>query len=49
MNMHRLVLVVDDDQEILRMVSCILELEGYGVGITADGSSVLTLYCRSVD
>ena len=37
------ILVVDDDQEILKMVSRILELEGYGVAIAADGEAALAL------
>ncbi len=43
MNRHQLVLVVDDDQEMLKMVSRTLELEGYGVAIAADGKSALVL------
>ena len=37
------IMVVDDDQEILQMLKRILELEGYGVAIAADGSSALAL------
>ncbi len=43
MNRHQLVLVVDDDQEMLKMVSRTLELEGYGVAIASDGRSALVL------
>lgn len=44
MNGHRLVLVVDDDQEMLRMVSYVLELEGYGVAVATDGKAALALF-----
>ena len=37
------ILVVDDDQEMLRMLNCILELEGYGVATAADGVSAMAL------
>ena len=37
------IMVVDDDREILQMLKCILELEGYGVAIVADGGSALAL------
>ena len=37
------IVVVDDDQEILRMVSRTLELEGYDVATAADGNSALAL------
>ena len=41
-------MVVDDDQDMLRMLNRTLELEGYGVVIAADGSSALALLedCR---
>jgi len=37
------VMVVDDDQEMLRMLNRTLELEGCSVAIAADGSSALAL------
>lgn len=37
------IMVVDDDQEILRMLSCILELEGYSVTLATDGRAALAL------
>ena len=37
------IMVVDDDQEILRMLGRTLELEGYDVTTAADGRSALTL------
>jgi len=40
---HPYIIVVDDDQEILRMLSRILELAGYNVAIAADGRSALAL------
>ena len=43
MNGHQLVLVVDDDREMLSMVSYILELEGYGVAVAANGRAALAL------
>ncbi|GAI76614.1 unnamed protein product, partial [marine sediment metagenome] len=43
MKMHQLVLVVDDHQEMLRMVTRILELEGYDVVVANDGISALAL------
>ncbi len=43
MREHPRIMVVDDDQEMLRMVKRILELEGYSVAIAADGRSVLAL------
>lgn len=36
-------MVVDDDEEILRILSRTLELEGYDVVIAADGSTALVL------
>jgi len=38
-----LVLVVDDDQEMLRLLNRTLELEGFGVATAADGNSALIL------
>ena len=43
MKKHPSILVVDDDQEILRMLKRTLELEGYAVATAADGESALTL------
>ena len=43
MKRHQLILVVDDDQEMLRMLNRALELEGYGVAIAADSRSALIL------
>lgn len=37
------IIVVDDDQEMLKILNRTLELEGYDVAITADGSSALAL------
>jgi len=39
----QLILVVDDDQEILRMLNRILELEGYDVALAANGRTALAL------
>ena len=36
-------MVVDDDQEMLKMLNLTLELEGYDAIIVADGSSALAL------
>jgi len=36
-------LVVDDDQEVLRMVNRLFELEGYDVITAADGKSAMAL------
>ena len=36
-------LVVDDDQEVLRMVNRLFELEGYDVVTAADGKSAMAL------
>lgn len=43
MNKQRRILIVDDDQEILRMLSHIFELEGYSVVVAADGDSALAM------
>lgn len=40
------ILVIDDDQELLRIVSRTLELEGYNVSIASDGQSALSLFPR---
>ena len=40
---QRLILVVDDDQEMLKMLNRSLELEGYNVVLAEDGNSALTL------
>jgi len=37
------VVVVDDDQEMLRMLKCTLKREGYGVATATDSSSALAL------
>jgi len=41
---NQLILVVDDDKEMLRMLNVILELEGYDVITAADGRSAMTLF-----
>ncbi len=43
MKKHPLILVVDDDQEILDLVSTALELDGYDVATAIDGNSALAL------
>ncbi len=43
MKTNQSVLVVDDDHEILRMLSRALELEGYDVIIATNGNSALAL------
>jgi len=43
MKTKQLILVVDDDQEMMRMLNCILELEGYDVATAADGRQALAL------
>jgi len=43
MKRHQLILVVDDDQEVLRMLNRILDLEGFGVALAANGRTALTL------
>ena len=43
MKRKQLILAVDDDEEMLRMLSRILELEGYDVAIAANGRSALTI------
>jgi len=37
------IMVVDDDQDMLRMLKHTLELEGYGVAVAADSRSALAL------
>ncbi len=44
MKRNNLILVVDDDWEILKMVGRILELEGYDVITAASGSSALAIF-----
>jgi len=44
MKRNNLILVVDDDREILKMVGRILELEGYDVITAASGSSALAIF-----
>ena len=43
MKKHPSIMVVDDEPAILRMLSRILELEGYGVMLADNGASALTL------
>ena len=43
MNGNQLILVVDDDHEILKMVNRLFELEGYDVITAADGKSAMAL------
>ena len=43
MERKQLILAVDDDEEMLRMLSRILELEGYGVALAANGRAALTV------
>lgn len=43
MKRKQLILAVDDDEEMLRMLSRILELEGYDVALAANGRAALTI------
>jgi len=43
MKRNQLILAIDDDEEMLRMLSRILELEGYDVAIAANGRAALTI------
>ena len=43
MKRYQSILLVDDDEEILRMLSRILELEGYDVAVAAGGEAGLAL------
>jgi len=43
MKRNHLILTVDDDEEMLRMLTRILELEGYDVAIAADGRAAVTM------
>lgn len=43
MNDRQLIMVVDDDQEMLRLLNRTLELEGFDTIVVADGDSALTL------
>jgi len=43
MKSRELILVVDDDVEILKMLSRTLELEGFDAATAADGSSALAI------
>ena len=43
MKKQELILVVDDDREMLKMLNRTLELEGYGVALADDGRSALTM------
>ncbi len=44
MKRHPHIMVVDDDQAILKLLSRILETEGYGVVPASDGRSALALF-----
>ncbi len=37
------IMVVEDNQQMMRMLNRTLQLEGYGVAMVADGSSALTM------
>jgi len=43
MKKRRCIMTVDDDQNMLRMLSRLLEVEGYGVTLATDGKSALAL------
>lgn len=43
MDDRKLIMVVDDDQEMLRLLNRTLELEGFDAIVVADGESALTL------
>jgi len=43
MDDRQLIMVVDDDQEMLRLLNRTLELEGFDAIVVADGDSALTL------
>ena len=43
MNERQCIMVVDDDQDMLRLLGRVLELEGFDVVIAADGISALAL------
>ena len=43
MKKRQLILAVDDDQEMLRIIKRTLELEGYSVATAANGSTAVTL------
>ena len=49
MKKRQLIFAVDDDRETLRMLSHILELEGYDVITAADGQTALALLERKPD
>ncbi len=46
MRRRRLIMVVDDDREMLKMLGCTLKLEGYDVITTAESTSALSLLIR---
>jgi len=43
MKRRQLILVIDDDGEMLKMLTRVLEIEGYDVATTADGREALAL------
>ena len=43
MDDRQLIMIVDDDQEMLRLLNRTLELEGFDAIVVADGDSALTL------
>ena len=43
MNDHQRIMVIDDDQEMLKLLNHILEMEGFDTIVVADGDSALTL------
>ena len=43
MNSHQRIMVVDDDQDMLKLLNRALELEGFDTIVVTDGNSALTL------
>jgi DNA-binding response OmpR family regulator len=43
MNDHQRIMVVDDDQEMLKLLNRTLELEGFDTVVAADGDSALSI------
>jgi len=43
MNDRQRIMVVDDDQEMLKLINRVLDLEGFDTIVVADGDSALTL------
>jgi len=43
MDSHQRIMVIDDDQEMLKLLNRTLELEGFDTVVVADGDSALTL------